>query len=225
MATGTYAEDQGPEAVPFIMARSTSEKLQEIRALPDAPPAPGEAFNYASSNTFTLSCALNQYVKSREGPQADFWRMVRDDVLRPLGIPHLPLMRTVEPDGTPGTPVAGWGSFPTIQEAAKIAQLYQDLGAYRGQQLLHRQKIREALFKTSERGLQAGSITRYLHSVWVYTAETGPCSIEVPFMAGWGGSYIAMIPSGLSVFRFADAHKPYVTSMVRAAEMYRSSCR
>ena len=98
MATGTHAEDEGPEAVPFILAKSAYEKLETIRALPDAPPAPGEVFDYASCHTFALSYALNQYVKSREGPQADYWQMVRDDVLHPLGIPHLPVTRTIESD-------------------------------------------------------------------------------------------------------------------------------
>jgi CubicO group peptidase (beta-lactamase class C family) len=225
MATGTYAEDQGPEAVPFILAKSALDKLETVRALPDAPPAPGEAFDYASCHTFTLSYALNQYVKSREGPQADYWYMVRDDVLHPLGIPHLPVTRTVESDGRFGTPVMGWGSFPNVHEAAKIAQLIQDQGAYRGQQLLNRAKVREALFKTSKRGLQSGTLSRYLHSVRMIPIETEACQVEVIYMLGYGGNCVVMIPSGLSVIRFADADRYPIGSMVRIAERYRSSCR
>jgi CubicO group peptidase (beta-lactamase class C family) len=225
MATGTHAEDHGSEAVPFILAKSAIEKLATIRALPDAPPAPGEVWDYASCHTFTLSYALNQYVKSREGPQADYWHMVRDDVLHPLGIPHFPVTRTVESDGGLGTPVMGWGSYPTVHEAAKIAQLLQDKGVYRGQQLLNREKVREALFKTSKRGLPSGTLSRYLHSVRMIPVETEACRVEVIYMRGYGGNYVVMIPSGVSVMRFADADKYMLGSMVRIAERYRSSCR
>ena len=54
--------------------------------------------------------------------------MVKDNVLRPLGIPHLPLARTLENDGQLGVPIMGWGSYPNVVEAAKIGRLLHDEG-------------------------------------------------------------------------------------------------
>jgi hypothetical protein len=105
MATGTQGSDSGDNIGPFLFARTAEDKIAAIGVLPDAAPAPGTTFRYASTNTFVLSYALNQYVKAVEGPDVDFWLMVKKNVLRPLGIPHLPLARTIESDSELGTPV------------------------------------------------------------------------------------------------------------------------
>jgi hypothetical protein len=84
-------------------------------------------------------------VKARQGPDADYWLMLREDVLRPLGIENLPLSRTIEAEGKLGTPIMAWGSYPTVNEAAKIAQLLQDEGRLGGEQLMSAIKVREAL--------------------------------------------------------------------------------
>jgi len=43
----------------------------------------------------------------------------------------------------------GWGSYPDVDAAAKIAQLLQDDGVFQGQQLLSPVKTREAMRRTS----------------------------------------------------------------------------
>jgi hypothetical protein len=44
-------------------------------------------------------------------------------------------------------------------------------------------------------------------------------------MAGHGGNYVMMVPSGLTVIRFSDHCSYDIAPMVRAVERYRSSCR
>jgi CubicO group peptidase (beta-lactamase class C family) len=41
--------------------------ISNIAAFGEFPEAPGEAFHYATTNTFVLSYALENYVKRREG--------------------------------------------------------------------------------------------------------------------------------------------------------------
>jgi CubicO group peptidase (beta-lactamase class C family) len=223
MATGTYGSEDEPAFVQFILARSRSDKLAQVRALPDALPEPGTVFNYTSTNTFALSCAVQDFVRRHEGPDADYWLMVTEAVLEPLGIPHLPLARTVEPDGSLGVPIGGWGAYPTVNEALRIAQLLQDEGMFEGRRLLHAGKVREALNRSGWHAFDAGGGNGYLHSVWQLLASAG-CTFHVPAMIGRGGSYVMMLPSGASAVRFEDGHHYSITPMVQAAEAYRTSC-
>jgi hypothetical protein len=226
MVTGTAGGERGAAIGPFIQARSAASKIAAIHAYPDAPPAPGTEFTYYSTHSFVLSQAMNNYVRVREGPNADYWTMVSEDVLEPIGVPHLPLSRSFENDGRLGTPIMGWGSYPDVDAAAKVAQLLQDEGVFQRRQLLSRAKVREALRRAGRDDYPTGnSAERYLHSVWTVRIDVGPCAIDVPTMSGHGGNHVMMLPSGLSVVRFMDADDYEVSYATRAAEMYRSSCR
>jgi hypothetical protein len=226
MMTGTVGANSGPAVAPFIQARSAAAKIAAIRALPDAAPAPGVQFDYQSTHSFVLSLAMNNLVRAREGPAADYWSMVGGAVLEPIGVPYLPVQRSIESDGSLGIPTMGWGSYPDVDAAAKVAQLLQDDGAHAGRQLLDRTKTREAMRRAGHPGYAtANAAERYLHSVWTVRTDTGRCTIEVPLMSGAGGNHVLMLPSGLSMIRFMDADDMEVHYATRAAEMYRSSCR
>ena len=226
MMTGTVGAERGNPIGPYILARSAAQKIAAIRALPDAPAAPGTEFAYYSTHSFVLSQAMNRYVKALEGPLADYWTLVQQDVLAPIGVPHLPLSRSIESDGSLGTPVMGWGGYPDVDASAKVAQLLQDEGAHGGRQLPSRTKTREAMRRAGHPGYAtANSSERYLHSVWTVRTNTGACTIDVPLMSGHGGSHVLMFPSGLSMVRFMDAGDYEVRDSTRAAEMIRSSCR
>jgi hypothetical protein len=235
MVTGVTGGERGAAIGPYVLARSAASKLSAINALPDAPAAPGTQFAYYSTHSFVLSQAMNNYVKAREGPTADYWAMVQDDVLRPIGVHYLPISRSFEGAGVLGTPIMGWGSYPDVDAAAKIAQLLQDNGMHEGQQLLSLTKTREAMRRTGNPGYATPSpIERiawsgrksvsYLHSVWTVRTNTGRCDVNVPMMSGYGGNHVMMLPSGLSVVRFMDADDYEVRNTVRAVETYRSSC-
>jgi len=225
MVTGVTGAESGAGIHPYIMARSAASKVEAIRAFPDAPAAPGTQFAYYSIHSFVLSQAMNNYVKAREGPTADYWTMVQDDVLRPIGVYYLPISRSFEGAGVLGTPIMGWGSYPDLDAAAKIAQLLQDDGMHEGQQLLSVTKTREAMRRTGNPGYATGHPSeRYLHSVWTVRTNTGRCDVNVPMMSGYGGNFVMMLPSGLSIVRFMDADDQEVRNTVRAAETYRSSC-
>ena len=224
MATGVRGAEEGSAIHPFIVARTASDKLLAIQRLPDADPRPGERFEYYSTHFFVVSYALNQYVKARVGPDADYWSLVQRDVLDPLGIVHLPVQRTIESDGSRGTPVQAWGGYPTVEEAAKIAQLLINEGRLGERQLLSPTRIREALSSSLHRGYDTGGNQSYLHSVWRRPANLPGCVVHVPTMSGHGGNLVMMLPNGLVAIRFADDNDYDVTPMVHATELYRSSC-
>ena len=220
MATGVRASSENQDLVPLILARTAKEKLATIRDHPDAPLEPGQQFIYHSTNTFVLSCALNQYVKAREGPEADYWLMVTEDILKPLGIEYLPITRTIEEEGKLGTPVMGWGSYPNIQETAKIGRLLHDEGNLQGKQVLCKNKVREGLYRTSRTGYSAGYRTWYLHSFWIEQMILTTGSIYAPSMAGAGGNRVVIMPSGTIAIRFGDWNYSKISHMVAVAEFY-----
>lgn len=221
MATGTQGTDRD---LNFIMARSAADKLSAVRDMPDAAPAPGETFSYASSHTFTLSCALSRYVKTKEGPDADYWLLVRDNVLRPIGAGALPVLRTFEPDGALGTPVGGWGCYPTAVEAVQIGRLMSNEGIHNGRQILNKSKVREALERTSRRGLPTHlAATRYLRSLWIYDVTLSTGLVAAPHMKGHGGNIVFVLPGAVVAVRFADEDNFDMAPMVAVAEVYRRS--
>lgn len=224
MATGTQGGETGENIVPFIYARTEEDKIAAINVLPNAAPVPGTIFNYASTNTFVLSYALDQYVKAVEEPDADFWLMVKKNVLRPLGIPHLPLARTIESDGTLGTPVMGWGSYPTVIEAAMIGRLLHHEGELRGKQVLNEFRVKEALYRTFRAGYDAGSAyglpQEYLHSMWINNIGLSIGVVTVASMNGHGGNFVVILPSGVIAIRFSDSNHYDISHMVAVAEFY-----
>ena len=68
MVTGTEgSDDDGALIVPFILTSTADEGIKKISELKDSSEAPGEEFNYASTNTFVLSYAMQKYVEKKEG--------------------------------------------------------------------------------------------------------------------------------------------------------------
>lgn len=170
---------------------------------------------------------MTNFLKAKQGPEADIWEMVLKEVYEPIGIQHAPIMRTHEPDGSKGIPIFGYGLYPTIHDVAKVAALFHNGGRFEGQQLLHAGKLAEALYQTELTGLPTGERNEYgdatYHmSFWSlpYRTDRG-AFVLVPYMSGYGGNHVALMPNGMTAFRFADAHIYGVDSMVRVAAAMR----
>src|SRR5690606_25318162 len=120
MMTGTVGSENSEHfGETLVMPRTAKEAINRIATLGDALGVPGEKFNYGPTNTFVLSYALQNYVEQKEGEMADYWDLVIENVLTPIGAEYFTVRRTVEPDGTKGIPLLSYGAFPTLDEAAK----------------------------------------------------------------------------------------------------------
>ncbi|MEZ4316687.1 MAG: serine hydrolase domain-containing protein [Myxococcota bacterium] len=225
MATGTWGgEDAGLLFEPLVLAGSADEALANIAALGDAPEGAGEAFRYATTNTFVLSSALQHYVEEREGPGVRYWDLVRAEVLEPIGVYDLDLLTTHDDRPEDRIPLLGFGARPTLDQAARIARLLTNEGEHDGRQLLHRGRVREALGRTGWDGLRVDGRLRYRHSFWSRTVRTGGCRTEVSFMQGHGGNHVLLLESGVVVFRFMDELDDDPAALARAAERVKPSC-
>ena len=219
-------EDQ-PKFFSFLQAPSRKDKLEICFSYADYPWGPGEIARYNSCNTFLLAAALDSLVRSREGPTADVWDLVVEEVLQPIGVGHAPIMRTIEPDGANGIPIFGYGLYPNVSDMARITRLLQNGGVHDGRQLLHAGKLAEALFRTPIRGLptgesnEIGEITYHIafNGMPYQTADGSPW--HVPFGTGYGGVHVVLVPNGITTFRFADGNAYGIVSMIRVAEAIR----
>jgi hypothetical protein len=157
--------------------------------------------------------------------------MVVREVLEPIGIFHAPKMHTLETDGSRGIPLLAYGLYPTIDDIVKLTTLLQSDGRHEGRQLLSATKLAEALYRTSvDSGLPLGRTyrageARYQLSFWSmpYRTSTG-CFLQIPYMAGFGGNLVVLLPDRVSAFRFADAMSYDVEGMILAGEAIRPLC-
>jgi CubicO group peptidase (beta-lactamase class C family) len=224
MATGTRAgEDLLYE--PLELAPDKEAAIRNIAGFGDFPEAPGEEFNYATTNTFVISYALENYVKTREGDGVHWWSLVHENVLEPIGAENFRVLLTRDEDPADRIPILGLGALPNLDEAAKIAVLIFNEGEHHGRQILNRRRIREALGRTDWRGYRIDSRHGYRHSFWSAPIRTGACRVNAVYMQGLGANHVIFLPSGVIVFRFMDEDDMNIDSLVRSVENVRSSCQ
>ena len=221
-----FSDEDGNEAVFqfFQQARSAGEKAEACFAADNYPWGPGEVARYQSCHTFILGMAMDKFLKSREGSDADVWDMLIDEVYEPIGIMRMPTLRTIEEDGSRGIPHYSIGLYPNPDDIAKIGMLMQNGGVTGGKQLLHREKLAEALREEELYGLYTGEFNQYgegtYHmSFWTMPYQTASGDyIQIPYMSGFGGNRVILAPNGVVAFQFGDSHIYGFESMVEAAE-------
>jgi len=204
----------------WYTAPSLADKLREINAnLRPYPWEPGTVMRYRDQDYFLLGVALDRFLKSVRGPQADLWKMVQTEVLEPIGIHHAPAVRTLEPDGNDRVVWCNAGYYPTLDDLAKIALLYQAHGEHAGVQILNREITtdllagRNALEKRADASLGPGIDTadeteeaRYLMGFHFirYVSAKGKVHY-LPSMHGSGDNELIVYPNGMISLVMAKA--------------------
>jgi len=217
----------------WYTAGSTAEKLALInRNLKPYPWEPGTVMRYRDQDYFLLGLAIDGFLKSVRGPQADLWQMLQDEVFKPIGIHHAPAVRTLEPGGARGAVWANAGWYPTLDDQAKIALLLQAGGAHKGQQLLHRGlttdllAARGALHIKGDRSrdlsgeLWGAAAARpadaadastgddmYRMGHWFprYVGSSSGKAFRLPSMQGSGDNRVTLYPNGIITLQMAKA--------------------
>ena len=203
-------EDSAAITGKIIAAKTTKEKLKLIATIGNYPWGPGEVFRYRSIDTFVLAMAMDQFIKSKEGPSVQLWDLITWEVLQPIGINRLPVLHTIEPDGTQGIPKLEGGMLPNLDDLAKLVKLLRNGGRYKGVQILSATKLKEAFGKDRQTGLPTGWLfddgeVNYHMSLWQHPYRTkNGCFVRIPAMSGHGGSYVIFMPNNITAFRFAD---------------------
>ncbi|MGC1388083.1 MAG: serine hydrolase domain-containing protein [Steroidobacteraceae bacterium] len=130
----------------WYTAPTHAQKIAQIHAhLRPYPWEPGSVVRYRDQDFYLLGAAIDGFLKSKRGPAADLWDMLKAEVFAPIGILHAPAVRTREAGGREGLVWLNAGYYPTLDDLAKIALLYQGGGAHDRVQILNRQLTMDLL--------------------------------------------------------------------------------
>jgi CubicO group peptidase (beta-lactamase class C family) len=144
----------------WYTAPTFADKIRQIGAtLHPYPWEPGTVMRYRDQDYFLLGAAIDAFLKSVRGPQAELGEMLKAEVFAPIGIHQVPAVRTREAGGRGGLLWCNAGYYPTLDDLAKIAMLYQNRGAHGGEQILNRElttdllNARDAIVKNADESL------------------------------------------------------------------------
>jgi hypothetical protein len=217
-----YGSGSGPCAAPYT-------KITCALQYPHHGSEQGYTWVYHTVDMFLLTQAETGFLQTKQGPSADLFNYLVKNVYSPLGLSanSLTTERTDNASAQTGGNVDGkiagrpWGAygmFFTADDVAKLARfLNNDLGSIDGQQVLDRDQVLASLQRLqSDRGVSASSANletnvvaggyRYSNGLWAYPNDTEVpgCNLRVPFMSGYGGITVAMMPNGATYYYFSD---------------------
>jgi hypothetical protein len=191
----------------------------------------GYTWVYHTIDHFLLTQAETGFLQSRQGKGADLFHTMVNDVYRPIQL-NADTLTTERTDNasaqgsnpTTGRPFGAYGLFWTVDDVAKLATLFQNGGDLHGTQLVDRHLMLAAMQRlSSDAGVAAASSNfglngdgtvaaggyRYSNGLWAYptTSEVSGCALRIPFMSGFGGITVAMMPNGATYYYFSDANQ------------------
>jgi hypothetical protein len=235
MSTGNYispgymTDEDGVKMGEFFGAQPYAARIAEAFDWPHAAD-PGTLWVYRTCDTFILTRALNNYLQSQEGPQADIFQFVVDEVYRPLrlGPGAYTTMRTADNDWQ-GQPEGGYGLWWIPDDIAKIALLLNNTnGQINGEQVLHPDLLAAALQRDpDDRGVKIDSQRMYNNAFWAshYTKADGfDCEFWVPQMLGVSGNVVALLPNGTAYYYFSDNREFTWDAALREADKIAPLC-
>jgi CubicO group peptidase (beta-lactamase class C family) len=205
----------------WYTARSHADKLRQIAAtLHPYPWEPGTVMRYRDQDYYLLGAAIDAFLKSIRGPHAELSDMVQAEVFTPIGIHQAPTVRTLEPAGHEGLLWCNAGYYPTLDDLAKIALLYQARGAHGGVQILNRDlttdllAARDAIVKNADASLGpvsaplAGSSEDGLYKMgfhFLRYVNANGAAEYLPSMHGSGDNEVILYPNRMISIVMAKA--------------------
>jgi CubicO group peptidase (beta-lactamase class C family) len=218
MSTGNYdqpgfeVDEAGPAMLSFINAESYADKISYAFLFPFQQ-APGHIWIYHTSDFFIATRAMNNYLVEQKGSGTDIFNFVRDEVYIPqhLSAGSLTTLRTDNDPG--GVSFGGYGLFLTQDDIAKISLLLNNQnGSIDGIQILEPGLLAASLQRNpNDRGLNTSGVPMFQYRNGFWAKEWTPsenrrytCSFWTPFMSGYGGISVVMMPNGSAYYYFSD---------------------
>lgn len=216
MASGHYnsprymADEGAADATAFFAAGSHARKLAHACESYPRHDRPGERWVYHSSDSYLLGTALRGYLRRQRGGGDVFADIIVGDVFAPLGLSST-IRFSRRSDDAAAQPFFGWGLFLHGDDLVRLARF---LGPERGRigaaAVLDPRLLDEAMQRVpASRGLPAAHLAsyRYQHGVWArdLQQELGCMAPAwVPFLSGFGGITVAILPNGVIWYGIAD---------------------
>jgi hypothetical protein len=240
MSTGNYAsldadaDEFASYETPFMSGDTHATKIGMACSLFPRKAEPGTTFAYHTSDTYIAGTLMNAWLAQQAAASNATARDVHRDVLvaelmRPLGLSPLTHASKRTYDSV-AQPFAGWGLTLHADDVVRLGLfLLQDGGAIDGRQVLDPAGLAAALQRDpADRGLPAGSDSlRYNNGFWAYSTDLGGTCREpiwIPFMSGYGGISVALLPNGSLFYVFSDHGRFEWLRAAVAAHRIRNLC-
>ncbi len=236
MATGLYrsAVDQEDEDAAgtgrFFFPTDHAHKIRYACHEYQRRAAPGTTWVYHTSDTYVLGVALQRFLQQHRGPTADFYRdLLVEPLWKPLGLsPSAAVIRRTY--DAAAQPFTGYGLTLHSDDIVKLALfLSVESGRIDGQQALDPMLLRTALQQDpNNRGLPASTPEfRYAHGFWAYNAARALGCADatwVPFMSGFGGIEVVMLPNRTVYYYVSDGGEFRWAGAAAESNRIRSFC-
>jgi hypothetical protein len=126
-------------------------------------------------------------------------------------------------------PFVGWGLFFLPDDIARLGQFIEsENGVVSGSRVLDLALFEAALQRSqTDRGLEPVPGYRYNNGFWAKDVSTDVGCEEplwVPFMSGYGGITVLLLPNGIIYYYFSDNDEFAWLEALRAADSIRSLC-
>ena len=218
MSAGQYdddaymADEDSPRIVDFFAPDTHARRLAFACEAYPRREAPGARWVYHTSDTYLLGTALQNALRRIPGRTHEdvFDDLLWADLFAPLRLS--PTARATRRSYDEARqPLFGWGLTLLSDDIAKLARFLGDQqGRIDGQEMLDAAMFDAAMQRDPERpGLPVATLEnyRYRHGFWARNlqAELG-CDAPawVPFLSGFGGITLAVLPNGVAWYNVAD---------------------
>lgn len=234
MASGHFnspddqADEDAPDLSPFFLAEDHARRIAFACTHYPRKAAPGTRWVYHTADTYLLGTALAAFYRSKTG--SDFYKNVlAQSIWNRLQLsPSVFVMRRTY--DAIAQPLTGYGLTLHRDDIAKLATFVNvDHGVLDGRALLDPAMLRGALQQNpDDRGMTAsGEDYRYHNGFWAWNAQhVLGCRIPtwIPFMSGYGGIVVALMPNGFSYYYFSDGGVWAWSRAAREADKLKPFC-
>lgn len=214
MSTGNYVspgymvDDNSEEMGLFFGAQPYSERIAAAFTAPHKED-PGTRWVYRTSDTFIVTRAMHNYLRTKQGTEQDIFGLVVQDVYRPLqlGPGVYSTMRTSD-NNWQGQAEGGYGMWWIPDDIAKIAILLNNDGRINGIPVFDPVMLAATLQQNpADRGVKIDGQRMYNNAFWAnhYTRSSGfDCDFWIPNMLGVSGNVVTLMPNGAAYYYFSD---------------------
>jgi hypothetical protein len=219
MSSGNYEsiENQVDEfasyGTDFIAAETHAGKIETSCTLFPRKSEPGSTFVYHSSDAYIAGALMNAFLREQAGSSNNMPDIHSDilveEVMNPLRLSPVTRKTRRSYDET-AQPFTGFGLTFHSDDIARFALfMMNSAGMIDGRQVLSPKKLKAALQQeTSDPGLSAHSEQfRYNNGLWSHDiSEFMVCKRPqwIPYMSGYGGISVALIPNNTVYYVFSD---------------------
>lgn len=213
MASGLYgspvfeADENAPAGQIFFDVEDHAAKAAFACGQYPRRTRPGTLFVYRTADTYLLGTAMADIL--RRAGEGDLYDDLVAPLWRALGLGQT-IMGTRRTYDATRQPFTGWGLTYHRDDILRIARWLDEGGVIDGRPMLDPTLLAAALQKDpAQSGLPAGGPTyRYKGGFWARNiGDALGCARPVwtPFMSGYGGISVVLLPGGVTYYYFGDS--------------------